>query len=210
MMRWRCRPYAAVLVDAVEGTPSACARDRLDAHLQGCAACRADLAALQDAAAQLRLPAVPDPGEAFWTQQRHTIGQAIGHTGPRGAAGFDGWRVVWPPAPWRALAAVATSTAVALIMYRVMEQAQHPTPPPISVHVAALDTDALLALRDVAPVVGAGEDDLLLSPLGEQPVLLAQPLAELTGVRVPAQRPSAADLTDAELERADSLLGAVG
>jgi anti-sigma factor RsiW len=210
MMRWRCRPYPALLVDAVDGTLSARARERLDAHLQGCAACRADLAALQDVAAQLRLPAVPDPGEAFWTQQRHTIGQAIGQAGPREAPGFDGWRAVWPPPPWRALAAVATSIAVALIMYRAMEQAQHPTPPPISVHVAALDTDALLALRDIAPVVGAAEDDLLLSPLGEEPVVLALPLAELTGVRVPVQIPRAADLTDAELEGADSLLGTVG
>ena len=70
MTRIVCKRYSALLGPYSEGTLSPAEAARTEAHLKECAACRADLATLQQVAHLLRgcKPAVPEPSADLWSR----------------------------------------------------------------------------------------------------------------------------------------------
>jgi hypothetical protein len=95
-------------IDALDGT---LAVDRLE-HLDGCDACRAELAGLQSVMADVR-PAgtVPDPSPLFWDHFSARIRHATAAEPLPGPAPW--WQPIWRPAA--AFAAVAAVLAVMLL-----------------------------------------------------------------------------------------------
>lgn len=112
------------LLDFVDGRLTADARHAVDAHVRGCGACQAELAALtaaRDAARSVAPPPLPDGLEA---RILGAIEAADTTTGESGAAGdprppVDTRAPATPPArlPWLALAALAAALVLAAVLW---------------------------------------------------------------------------------------------
>jgi anti-sigma factor RsiW len=65
-MKWRCALIQKWWPAYLDGDLSSFWRQRLELHLQGCPACREELAGLQEVIRRVRAAAVPDQDPAFW------------------------------------------------------------------------------------------------------------------------------------------------
>ena len=168
MTPWACRRFRADLVDLATGTPPTDS-GALDAHLAGCEACRADLAAMRSFGVELAAPAAPEPSEDFWRTQRHAIMRRV-RTAPEPAASW---------APWRLAGAVATVVLAVLVLQPRLRT------PPVPSAIERLDDDALHSLHDLLPAItpasaieDADSDLLSIHDLGDDEL---DSLAELLG-----------------------------
>jgi len=204
MTRWRCRAYAALLVDAAAGTLGAAQQQWLERHLDACAHCRDDLAALREVPAQLGSSAVRDPGEAFWLQQRQAISRAIRNApAPRSRWQLEWLREALRLSPWRYPAAVVASVLVAVFVYQVAL-------PPVAIPPrAALDTEAMAALHDVMQAVVPADEYLPPVSPDDETLLAALPLEGFIGDTAPDVSP-ADELSDSELDGIEGLIGGRG
>ena len=83
-----CHRLRPVLVDLAVGTLGYEQAEVVLAHVEICATCRGDLAAMRGVATELRHPAVPTPPDEFWQQQR-TVDHAPDRRGAAGRAPAD-------------------------------------------------------------------------------------------------------------------------
>jgi hypothetical protein len=203
------------LVDHAEGTLAPAHRqrhrERLERHLARCPQCRADLTALRDIPAVLHTSAVADPGETFWRQQREAIGRAIRHPPVPGSTWNLDWlrdRMRLPR--WRYALAVAASLLVALPVYRFAERTLEPQRDSSAAQIAALDADSLAALHDLMQAVAPADANLSASPRDDEVAFAAAEVGDLIGGPSVSDGPRATDLSDAELEGVDDLIGGVG
>ena len=211
MTRWRCRLYQPWLVDRVDGVLDASRQQRLEQHLTGCSACRADLEALRDLPEALRTSTVPDPGDAFWLQQRQAIGRTIRNLpDPRVGWQLDWLREALRLGPWRYPLAATVALLLALSVYQVAER--HPETGGASVvaQLAALDNEVLLALDDLTAAVAPADDSLYYAPREDELAFAALAVGDLVGTHMLSHVPDETELDDADLEGMDELLGTIG
>jgi anti-sigma factor RsiW len=162
MIRWTCRRLRPLLVDhASGGLPAADAR-RVDAHVDACAACRADLAAMRSVEHVLRAGRAVQPDEDFWRRQRQSIMRRV-RTAPETPA-----PVLRPT--WRLAGALATILLSIVVGRSVVHRARH-----VPHTVERLDDEALVHLHDVLPALAPAssiedaESDLLsVHDLGDE------------------------------------------
>jgi hypothetical protein len=151
---------------------------------------------------------VPDPGNAFWLQQQQTIARVIRNLPePR-----DGWSLEWirytlQGSPWRYPIASAVALVVALSVYRRATHLSGAGGPSISRQLAQLDANVLVALADVAAAVTPWADDLNYGPHDEEVGTAALATGDLVGPQPLAPLQDETDLSGAELERLNDLLG---
>ncbi len=211
MMRWSCRRYQPWLVDHADGVLDAARQQQLEQHLARCPDCRAGLEALRTLPEVLKTSNVPDPGSAFWRQQRLAIARTIRNLPPPRSA----WSLGRLPeglrlAPWRYPLAATVALLLALAVYRIAE------PPPESIgasmaaQLAALDTDVLLSLGDLAQAVAATDDALNYNPVDHEVAVAAVAAADLVGPQPLAHVPDETELSETELDRVDELIGTIG
>ena len=211
MMRWRCRPYQPLLVEAVEGTLDDAQRQRLDRHLARCPRCSADVAALRDVPALLQTSIVPDPGEAFWVRQRQAIGRAVRQApAPQAGWGLDWLQEAMRRPVWRYPIAVGASVIVALLVYRFAERPPATPSGAAAVQIAQLDSDSLAALRDLMRALEPADEPFSQVSSDDETQLAALPLNELVGVSVAPELPRTSDLNESELEGIGDLIGDLG
>lgn len=208
MMRWRCRRYQPWLVDHADGVLDAPYQQRLEQHLTRCPDCRADLEALRGLPEVLQTSTVPDPGDAFWQQQRQAIGRTIRNL-PMPRTGWPlGWlREVLQLSPWRYPIAAAVALLLGLAVYRVAQPPSEPGGASLAAQLATLDTDALLAVGELAQALTA-TDDALNNPPDDEAAALA--VADLVGPHPLAHVPDETEMDDAELDKIDDLIGTIG
>jgi anti-sigma factor RsiW len=208
MMRWRCRRYQPWLVDHADGVLAAPRQQRLEHHLTRCPDCRASLEALCTLPAVLKTATVPDPGSAFWRQQRQAIHRRIRNLpSPRSR-----WSLGWVPevlqlSPWRYPIAATAALLLALAVYRIAEPPSESVGASMAVQLAALDTDVLFALGEIAQAVTATDDALAYNPPDDEVAVAALAVADLVGPYPLAHVPDDTELNDAELEGVDDLIG---
>lgn len=130
------------LVDAVEGL---LAPDRR-AHLDGCAACRREAAALSSTLDDARQAAVPEPSPLFWEHFSSRVRDAIADSGAAGGAG-------WPVWSWRVLVPLA---GLALVVLALVRAVPGPQPAPGAVASGAVA---------VAETAGSDERWLMMAEL---------------------------------------------
>jgi len=65
-MKWRCALIQKWLPAYLDGDLSSFRRQRVGSHLQGCPACREELADLQEVTRTVQAAAVPEQSPAFW------------------------------------------------------------------------------------------------------------------------------------------------
>lgn len=211
MMRWRCHRYRSWLVDHADGVLDASQRQRLEQHLHSCQACRADLDALQNLPEALSASAVPDPGDAFWLQQRQTISRAIRNLPPpRSTWSLEWLRQALQFSPWRYPIAATVALVLALSVYRIAERQPGPDNGSIAAQLGALDTEVLVTLGDLAEAVTPGEDALSYNPQEDEVAFAALAVGDLVGTHTLSHVPEDTDLSDTELEGVDDLIGNVG
>lgn len=211
MMSWRCRLYQPWLVDRVDGLLDAARSQRLENHLNHCTACRADLEALTDVPATLRTSTVPDPGDAFWLQQRQDIGRAIRNLpAPR-----SGWQLNWLRdalrlRTWRYPLAATVALLLAVSVYRVVERYPETGGASVAAQLTALDNEVLLALDDLTAAVAPTDDSLNYTPREDEFAFAALAVGDLVGTHTLSHVPDETEMDDADLEGMDELLGGVG
>lgn len=211
MTRWQCRRYQSWLVDHADGVLDASQRQRIEHHLAGCPSCRADLEALRNLPHAMSASSVPDPGDTFWLQQRDAIGRAIRNLPePR-----SGWSLEWLRdalrlSLWRYPIAAAFALLLALSVYRVAEHPRESDSAVMAAQLAALDTDILLALGDLAEAVTPADESLNYLPQEEEVAFAALAVGDLVGTHPLSHVPDETDLSDADLEGVDDLIGTIG
>ena len=211
MTLWRCRRYQRWLVDHADGVLDATRRARLERHLAQCAACRADLEALHSLPPELQTSTVPDPGEAFWQQQRQAIGRTIRNLPvPRPGRHLEWLREALQLSPWRYAVAATAALLLALSVYRIAERPFDSDSTFIALQLANLDTEALVTLSDLAETVAPAEDSLIYNPPDDEVAIAALAVGDLVGTHSLALVPDEAELSDTDLEGVDDLLGNVG
>jgi hypothetical protein len=134
-----CRRLRPALVDLALGTLPMGDVPRVQAHVAGCAACRADLDAmreLSDAGAPDETPALPDD---FWRRQRQAIMRRVRTASAPVPAPARGHR-------WQLVGALATVLLAVLVSRSVVRV--RPPLPRVADH---LDDEALLHLHDLLP-----------------------------------------------------------
>jgi len=107
---------------------------------------------------------------------------------------------------WRLPVAVTTSVILGLFVYCIAERTRQPqsaTPP---LHVAALDTESLVALCDLVRTLTPPDDTFVLSNSGGRALLTALQLSGFMHVNTPLE-PSQGDLSEAELDAIGSVIG---
>jgi anti-sigma factor RsiW len=141
MTTMSCREFAPSLSDLVDGGLPRDARAKLEAHLEGCADCRALLADLKRVKAAARaLPKMTAP-ESVWQNVRAGLDGELRRSGARRPATvlqFAGWR-------WRGLTGLAAAAVVVLAViagtYYMTRAAAPVTPaPPAPAHESASAT----------------------------------------------------------------------
>lgn len=201
MTRWWCRRYRPLLVDHADGALDASRRQQLEHHLRRCPRCRVDFGALRELPDLLQTSTVPDPGDAFWLQQRQAIGRAIRSSAQPGA----GWvRDVTRFGVWRYPIAATAGLVVALAVYQAAQRPPDISGSPVAAQLAALDTDALLMLNDLAAAVAPADEGLPDGPQDEEVVVAA---ADLVGVQELSAVPSERGLNDTDIEGVGELIG---
>lgn len=215
-MRPWCRPYQALLVNDADGVLDAAGQQRLARHLARCRHCTAAAAALRELPAALRADAVPDPGEAFWRQQRQSISRALRSVpAPQPA----GWRAAVRRAAggvqsahsalrWRYPLALAASAAVAVLVYRIAVQTPAAPPAGTPSQLAALDSQAVLAVHELMQTLVPVDEYVPEPSADDESELAALPLGDLVGVRATAELPALSDFDDTELDGLGTLIGA--
>jgi hypothetical protein len=137
-----CHRLRPALVDLAVGTPGYEQADVVLAHVEVCATCRGDLAAMRGVATELRHP----PND-FWQQQRSSIMRRIGVEPP----------VERRPTRWWAIAGALATAALALLLVRGHFHTHTPAP---AHSIDRLDDETLLHLDDLLPaLVPAGTLD---------------------------------------------------
>jgi anti-sigma-K factor RskA len=117
-------------VDALDGSLEA---DRLK-HLDGCAACREELAALRAVLTDVEpAGAVPDPSPLFWTHFSERVRQAT-------AAAPAARRAAWWRSAWRPLAGIAAAAAVVALV--LLARTWRDDAPPSQVVAGSTPVDA--------------------------------------------------------------------
>ena len=142
-----CHRLRPALVDLAVGTLGYEQAEAVLAHVEICATCRGDLAAMRGVATELRHPAAQTPPDDFWQEQRTSIMRRIGVEPPVERR---------PTRRWAIAGALATA-AIALLLVRGHFRTHTPAP----VHsIDRLDDDTLLHLDDLLPaLVPAGTLD---------------------------------------------------
>jgi anti-sigma factor RsiW len=208
MTRWRCRRYQSWLVDLADGVLAAAQRQQLAQHLATCPACQGDLEALQELPALLGTSAIPDPGDAFWLQQRQAISRTIGNL----REPHRGWSLEWVRltlqfSPWRHRIAATAALILALTVYRMAAPPSGPGPSAIATQLAQLDTDVLFTLADLAQAVAAPDDALNYTPRAGEMALATLAARDLIGAHSVARVPDETEMSDTELDGMDELIG---
>jgi hypothetical protein len=67
-MKWQCALLQRWLPEYPDGDLSAFWKRRLSSHLEHCAECRRELAALREVVAAIKAAPVAEPGEEFWSE----------------------------------------------------------------------------------------------------------------------------------------------
>jgi predicted anti-sigma-YlaC factor YlaD len=142
-----CHRLRPVLVDLAVGTLAYEQAEVVLAHVQACASCRGDLAAMRGVATELRQPGAATPPDEFWQEQRTGIMRRIG---------VEPSVERRPTRRWAIAGALATA-ALALLLVR----GHFHTHTPAAAHsVDRLDDETLLHLDDLLPaLVPAGTLD---------------------------------------------------
>jgi len=211
MTRWQCRRYQPWLVDRVDGVLDASRQQRLEQHLARCSRCRADLEALRDLPEVLRTSTVRDPGEAFWLQQRQAIGRTIRNL----PVPHSGWQLDWLRealrlGPWRYPLTATLALLLALSVYHVAQRYPEAGGPSVAAQLAALDSEVLLALDDLSAALTPGDDSLHYTPREDELAFAAVAVSDLVGTHTLSHVPDETELSDADLEGMDELLGGIG
>jgi hypothetical protein len=205
MTRWRCRPYQPLLVDSVEGVLDPGRQQRLEQHLERCIDCRADLDALRGLPAMLQTSGTPDPGNAFWQQQRQAIGRAIRNLPEPRAGQRLGWlHDALQHSRWRYPIAASAALVVALAVYHIADRTPGSGTSSIAVQLAALDTESLLTLADLAEAMAPAAHDMTDVPPDEELLLAA---SDLVATQMVPPVPDESELSDADIQGMDELVG---
>jgi anti-sigma factor RsiW len=146
---WRCRRFAAALVDYDDGALSAAERARVDRHLACCPRCAAAAEALAEVPVTLRGAATPGD-QAFWAAQRRAVMDRID------AAGAPPERPPLQGFDWRLALPVAAAAVIALAGYLSLR----PPSAPVTEVLDALSPADLATLTQVAADI-MPEEDLL-------------------------------------------------
>lgn len=211
MTRWQCRRYQSWLVDHADGVLDASQRQRIERHLAGCPPCSADLEALRNLPQAMSASTVPDPGDTFWLQQRETIGRSIRNLpAPRSSWSLDWLRDALQISPWRYPIAAAVALLLALSVYRLAEHPRESDSAAVSAQLAALDTDSLLAVGDLAEAVTPADGSLNYLPQEEEVAIAALAVGDLVGTHTLSYVPDETELSDADLDGVDDLIGTIG
>jgi hypothetical protein len=114
---------------------------------------------------------------------------------------------------WRIPVAVTASVLLALFVYRLAERVRQPPPASPPARITALDAEALVALHELVRTVVPADEILPATNADEDAVLTALPWSGLLSASPPTAVPAAAppwasDLSDAALQRIESLIGA--
>jgi len=105
--------------------------------------------------------------------------------------------------------AAVLSALVALCVYRVAVTIHTAPPPTVTERLAALDTDTVLALRDIAHALVPAEDPLSQASADDDAGMLAAlPVADLLDANGAPEPPSTTDLSPADIEQVAELIGA--
>jgi anti-sigma factor RsiW len=137
-----CRRLRPALVDLAVGSLAADEARRVEAHIAGCDACRADLAAMRGLSSELRDPSLAEPPEDFFRRQRQAIMRRVRTTPVPG-------RVRVSMRGWQLAGAVAT-VVLAVFVARARFTHKAPRAPHAIEH---LDDDALTHLDDLLPAL---------------------------------------------------------
>ncbi len=209
MTRWRCRRYQAWLVDYTDGVLEASRQPQLERHLGRCSACHADWEALRNLPAALSTSTVPDPGDAFWLQQRQAIGRTIRNLPQprRGSWDLEWIRQAVQVSPWRYPIAATVAVLVALSVFRIAARPSASGDNSISTQLAQLDADMLAAVADLAQAVTPDDNPFNYSPHDDEVAIAALAADDLIGTHTLAHVPDETEMSDTELERMDDLLG---
>jgi anti-sigma factor RsiW len=136
-----CRRLRPALVDLAVGTLDAAGAAPVQAHLAGCAECRADLAAMRGLPSELRDADLPEPDEDFWRRQRQAIMRRVRASGvPSGRVSTRRWQLVAAAAT-----VVIALTATHTVLVRRAPSGAH--------SIERLDDDALQHLHELMPVI---------------------------------------------------------
>ncbi len=212
MTRWRCRAYHALAVDSAEGTLSDRQQARLERHLARCPACAEELEGLHQLPMVLKTAPVPDPGEAFWQQQRQAIGRAIRTlSAPAAYPGATRWFAGLQQSAWRYPLAATAALLMAIVGYRLAERP--PVLPPSDGSesaVAALDPQSLAAVHEILDSLIPHDAPLVHTSPNEDASLAALPTEDIIGGSSWPEAPRATDLTEDELDRLSNLVGGIG
>ncbi len=94
-MKWQCALLQRWLPEHPDGELSAFWRRRLQAHVEGCAVCRQELAAMREMEQAIREVPVADPGPEFWndfSREMHLkLVQAVQEGKPAPAPARSAW-----------------------------------------------------------------------------------------------------------------------
>lgn len=160
---WGCARYQSLLVDYADDAVVDRDRRRVAAHLQECASCRSDLAALRTLPEQLRQCEAPDPGEEAWAAQRLSIADAIRHV-PQPRPRWSWLPVMaWQPT----LAAFASLfLAIGIYRYTIHRNFHKSIEPTVTSDVLGLDAPTFDHLLEVMAVLMPA-DEYLLRPAAD-------------------------------------------
>lgn len=181
MARESLEPYAGDLLAPAE-------RAAVGRHLEGCASCRADLAALERVRAELPSlhAAAPPDVEGMWAEIRPRLT-------PRRS-----W-AVRPLAvrPWVMVAAAAALITVSVGTTMLLVNLRNPDPPAASARLGSLEADYESAAAELARLLETGRDRLPAETVAS----IERNLAALDSAIAEARRALAADPGNLTLER---------
>jgi len=105
----RCDEVQALLIEAADGELAGPLRARLEDHLAGCGACRAEAAALRELLETAAALPVPEPPAPYWATAREELARRLRLRRPPAPR----WAGLLPLRPW-ALAGGAAALLLAL------------------------------------------------------------------------------------------------
>lgn len=104
----RCDEIQRSLIEAADTGPSGAMPTEVARHLEACAACRAEAAALDALLRTLAADPVPEPPASYWAAAREDLRRRLGLR----KMSFSGWSRLFAGRPW-ALAGAAAALLVA-------------------------------------------------------------------------------------------------